>query len=116
MKQEEIILEDLMSQESLKRWFIHWVANPLVWTEVMALLINCKSSEQMMTLTMMWKLSDNVRKLIKKMGKKSMINIKLDVICNIFQRWLLFMSFLREVLLLKKLRNLKRFYACFMNH
>src|SRR5699024_8559482 len=27
-----------------------------------------------------------------------------------------FMSFLREVLLLKKLRNLKRFYACFMNH
>src|SRR5690625_7127618 len=103
MKQEEIILEDLMSQESLKRWFIHWVANPLVWTEVMALLIHCKSSEQMI-------------KVIIKMGKKALNNMKLNVLCNIFQRRLLFMSVLREVLLLKKLRNLKRFYACFMNN
>src|SRR5690625_7404052 len=92
MKQEGIILEDLMSQESLKRWFIHWVANPLVWTEVMALLIHCKSSEQMI-------------KVIIKMVKKALNNMKLNVLCNIFQRWLLIMSFLREVLLLKNLRN-----------
>src|SRR5699024_10586552 len=101
MKQEGIILEDLMSQESLKRWFIHWVANPLVWTEVMASLIDCKISEKMI-------------KVIIKMVKKTLNNMNLNVLCNIFQRWLLFMSFLQEVLLLKKLRNLKRFYACFM--
>src|SRR5690625_1738991 len=103
MKQEETILEDLTSQESLKRWFIHWVANPLVWMEVMVSLIHCKFSEQTI-------------KVIIKMGKKALNNMKLNVLCNIFQRWLLFMSFLQEVLLLKKLKNLKRFYACFMTH
>src|SRR5690625_1426437 len=103
MKQEGIILEDLMSQESLKRWFTHWVANPLVWTEVMASLIHYKFSEQMI-------------KVIIKMGKKALNNMKINVSCNIFQKWPFFTSFLQVILLQKKLRNLKRFYACFMNH
>src|SRR5699024_10143981 len=103
MKQEETILEDLMSQESLKRWCIPWVANPLVWTEVMASLIHYKYIGQMI-------------KVITTMGRKALNNMKINVLCNIFQWWPFFMSSLQVIHLLKKSRSLQRFYACFMNH